>query len=66
MKMNTSEFRWILERAISGDKKAVEAILLLYMPLINKHSYINGILDEDLKQTILLHIIRNISNFKIR
>lgn len=33
--MNTHEFRGTLERALSGDRTALEAILLLYMPLVN-------------------------------
>lgn len=40
--MKAEEFRTLLERAIAGDKEAVEAILLLYMPLINRHCYISN------------------------
>ena len=48
--MKAEEFRTLLERATAGDKEAVEAILLLYMPLINRHCYISNALDEDMKQ----------------
>lgn len=40
--MKAEEFRTLLERATAGDKEAVEAILLLYMPLINRHCYISN------------------------
>lgn len=63
--MNAHEFRGTLERALSGDRTALEAILLLYMPLINRHSRIDGELDEDLRQYILLHIVTKIGEFKI-
>ena len=49
--MNSHEFRDTLERALSGDRTALEAILLLYMPLINRYSRIDGELDEDLRHT---------------
>lgn len=63
--MNTHEFRDTSERALSGDRTALEAILLLYMPLINRYSRIDNELDEDLRQYILLHIIMKIGEFKI-
>ncbi len=63
--MNSHEFRDTLERALSGDRTALETILLLYMPLINRYSRIDGELDEDLRQYILLHIIMKIGEFKI-
>lgn len=63
--MNAHEFRDTLERALSGDRMALEAILLLYMPLISRYSRIDGELDEDLRQYILLHIIMKIGEFKI-
>ena len=63
--MNAHEFRDTLERALSGDRTALEAILLLCMPLINRYSRIDGELDEDLRQYILLHIIMKIGEFKI-
>ena len=63
--MNAHEFRDTLERALSGDRTALEAILLLYMQLISRYSRIVGELDEDLRQYILLHIIMKIGEFKI-
>lgn len=63
--MNSREFRDTLERALSDDRTALEAILLLYMPLINRYSRIDGELDEDLRQYILLHVVTKLGEFKI-
>lgn len=63
--MKPDEFRSVLEKAIAGDKESIDAILLLYMPLVNKHCYINGVLDEDLRQEILFHITKNLKKFEI-
>lgn len=63
--MNAAEFRDILQGAITGDHRDLEAILELYMPMIEHNSYLYGRLDEDLKQYILIHIALNISKFKI-
>lgn len=63
--MKPEEFRRILEEAIMGSHEALEKILELYDPLINKHSWVNGRFDEDLKQYILIHIALNISKFDV-
>ena len=61
--MSSEEFRRILEQAVAGNHEALEKILNLYMPLINHNSVINGVLDEDCKQYILIHIALNIGKF---
>jgi len=61
--MSSKEFRQILESAVAGSHEALEKILNLYMPLINHNSVINGVLDEDCKQYILIHIALNIGKF---
>ena len=58
-------FRTILQEAVAGDHEALEKILVLYGRLIDKFSYVNGRLDEDLRQYIMVHITLNISKFKI-
>lgn len=63
--MNASEFRKLLSCAIVGDKKAIEEILCMYMPLINRYSVVDGMVDLDLKQEIMLHISLNIYKFDI-
>lgn len=63
MKLSNKELKdWII-KAQAGDNKAMTDILELYMPLINKHSFVNGKLDEDLRQNILLEIVKSIKKF---
>lgn len=62
--MKTEQFRVVLLEAIGGSQDALEQLLAMYEPLINKHSMINGVLDEDLRQYILIHIALNISKFE--
>ena len=63
MKLSNNEFIEILVRAQAGDNEAMTDILEMYMPLINKHSFVNGKLDEDLRQNILLQIVKSIKKF---
>ena len=63
MKLSNNEFREILVRAQAGDNEAMTDILEMYMPLINKHSFVNGKLDEDLRQNVLLQIVKSIKKF---
>ena len=60
--MTKEQFRELLIKAQAGDNEAMTDILEMYMPLINKHSYVNGRLDEDLRQNILLEIVKSIKN----
>lgn len=63
--MRQEEFRMILQGAVAGNHEDLEELLRLYMPMINKYSYLNGQLDEDLRQYIMIHIALNISKFPI-
>ena len=63
--MTALEFRDLWHRAVEGDWDAVEQILILYMPLINRYSMIDGHLDEDCRQYILIRITLSISKFII-
>ncbi|MFT3951701.1 MAG: helix-turn-helix domain-containing protein [Oscillospiraceae bacterium] len=63
--MIRDEFLELLQGAAAGNHSNLEALLNLYMPLINKYSYIDGVLDEDCRQYILIHIALNISKFMI-
>jgi len=63
--MKKAEFEVMLRSAMEGSHEALEFLLKLYEPLINKHCYINGALDEDLRQYILIHIALNIGKFPI-
>lgn len=61
--MDKATFRNILQGAVAGSHDNLEIILELYSPLIDKHCYINGKFDEDLRQYILMRIALNISKF---
>lgn len=63
--MKKDEFRITLQGAVAGKHDDLEKILELYAPLIDKYSHINGKLDEDLRQYLLMHIALNIGKFMI-
>ena len=63
MKFSNEEFRDMLEGAVAGKHKDLETLLELYMPLINHYSMLNGKLDEDLRQYLMIHIVLSISKF---
>jgi hypothetical protein len=63
--MDSRLFSEVLASAIAGDNDAVEALLLRYMPLINRQSVIDGVLDEDLRQYILMRVTEQIERFAI-
>lgn len=63
--MTKSEFAKILNLAVEGNHAALNKIFELYMPLIEKHSRINGKFDEDCKQYIMIQIALQIAHFKI-
>lgn len=41
--MTDNEFRLLLEAAVCGDREALDSLLALYMPLINRLSSYAGI-----------------------
>ena len=63
--MKSEEFRLTLQAAVTGSHEALEKIFELYAPLIDKHSRIDGQIDEDLRQYLMIHIALNISKFTI-
>ena len=63
--MTKEEFRATLTKAVAGDTEALADIVKLYMPLVNYYSYVDGKLDEDLRQAILLHLLEKIPKFII-
>ena len=54
----------LLARAQCGGKLAFEKLLLLYQPMIDRHSQIHGRIDEDLRQFIYLRIRVNLKYFR--
>ena len=63
--MNREKFHSVLSGAVAGRQEDLEQILELYMPLIDKNSYVNGRLDEDLKQYLMIHIALQIGKFPL-
>ncbi len=63
--MTNKEFHQLLTQAISGNVDALGDLLEMYLPLINRYSYIDGRLDEDLRQQIMLRVFKNIGRFRI-
>lgn len=63
--MSKEKFRVCLSKAISGDTEALADIIELYMPLIEHYSIVKGCLDKDLRQEILIEILKSIARFKI-
>ena len=59
------DFEWTLKKAIAGDESALIEIMKLYEPLINKYARWSGKVVEDLKQYIILRILKSIKNFEI-
>ncbi len=64
-KLTKEEFHRVLTGAMAGCHEDLEQILELYMPLIDKYSYVNGRLDEDLKQYLMIHITLQIGKFPL-
>ena len=65
IKERKNDLRLLLEAAVCGDREALDSLLALYMPLINRLSSYAGNLDEDCRQYIMLHIVLHISEFRI-
>ncbi|MBP3937520.1 MAG: helix-turn-helix domain-containing protein [Clostridia bacterium] len=63
--MDRDLFRITLQGAIAGNHDDFLKIIDLYAPLIDNHCFINGKLDPDLRQYILMHIALKISKFII-
>ena len=61
--MTKDEFFRMLQGAVAGSHEDLEKIFEMYGPMINRYSYRNGKLDEDLRQYIMIHIALNISKF---
>ena len=65
MATKKTNFRDLIIEAQKGNNEAMTEILEMYMQGVNKHSYVDGQIDEDLRQEILLKIITNIKNFRV-
>jgi hypothetical protein len=56
-------FSDVLRAAIFGKHDMIEAILARYMPLIVKYSIVEGELDEDLQQHLIMRTIEQLPKF---
>ena len=59
------QFSELLAKAVAGDHGAIEEILEMYAPLIDRHSRIGGRLDEDCRQYILMRVVVGIGKFML-
>jgi hypothetical protein len=57
-------FSEILRRAVDGERDAINEILLLYAPLIDRNSFVDGTFDEDCRQYIMLRIVKQLPKFR--
>ena len=48
-------FKELLLRAKRGEEKAFEELFAIFEPLVRKCSIVNGHVDEDLRQILLIH-----------
>ena len=58
-------FRELLTQAKAGDAIAVNAILIMYRPLLTKEAVIGGVFDEDLYQELCLVLLDCIRKIRI-
>lgn len=59
-----TQFEQLMSKALDNDQQALEDLLLLVEPIINRYSVINGRMDEDLRQQIILRILVEQKNWK--
>lgn len=58
-------FEEILFRAKEGDSAAIEQILEMYRPLLIKNALVDGWLDEDLYQELVIEILKCIRKYRV-
>jgi hypothetical protein len=63
MGLEFRQFSEVLRAAANGDPGSVEAILARYMPLIDRQSVLDGNIDEDLRQYIIMRVIIQLRKF---
>ena len=61
--MTHDSFSNLLRQAVDGEPEAVDEVLRLYIPLINRNSVVDGVFDEDCRQYILLKVAGQIGKF---
>jgi hypothetical protein len=62
--MMRKAFSEILHKAALGDRNAINEILLMYAPLIDRNSFVDGVFDEECRQYIMLRIVKQLPKFR--
>jgi len=62
--MENKELYLQIEKAIKGDMKSTFSIILEFENVINSKCYINGRFDQECKDYIVDHLLKNIRKFK--
>jgi len=57
------EFERILRKAINGDRKEIAHLISIYSPIIDRKSIVDGHIDEDLRQYLLMELIFSLPKF---
>ena len=63
--MDSRDFEMMLRGAVKGRKEDLEKVIELYGPLIDRYSYVDGRLDEDLRQYLMMRIVQQIGHFSL-
>lgn len=58
------KYRELLIRAKSNDAEAITELYQQYQAMIMKYSYIDGKIDEDLHQTLVIVFLTSLAKFK--
>lgn len=64
--MNETDFKVLFEKAQSGDSNAMEELIKMFMPVLYKNSYINGSLDKDCLQELIIKFMKSVHKFSFR
>lgn len=62
---NMISFKELLLRAKHGEEKAFEELFAIFEPLVRKCSIVNGHVDEDLRQILLMEFVQAVRKFRI-
>lgn len=58
------EFEEILFRAKQGDEMAIKQVLEMFQPMLVRNALVNGWLDEDLYQELVIEVLKCIRHFR--
>ena len=58
------EFSILLKRAQEGSLEATECLLMMYMPMIEKYARLDGAMDEDMRQHLIVCFLLALRKFQ--